>query len=169
MAPSSSCAGKAVGTRSADGNGASPADDAAPPSAPGDAAASGAIPAVPASEASAAAAAGEAGSTSWRTGHFISAAGLGFGPHACPGGARAQGGHFRRVLLFNHSLYTDSACCTLAAGLVFAPTPVKEFRGHKADVLDVCWSRTHFLLSASMDKTVRLWHPTVVDCLRVFK
>lgn len=29
--------------------------------------------------------------------------------------------------------------------------------------------RPQFLLSASMDKTVRLWHITMDDCLRVFK
>lgn len=39
------------------------------------------------------------------------------------------------------------------------------FRGHTADVLDVSWSKNHFLLSSSMDKTVRLWHITRVECL----
>ena len=39
------------------------------------------------------------------------------------------------------------------------------YRGHTADVLDVSWSKNHFLLSSSMDKTVRLWHVTRVECL----
>lgn len=30
-------------------------------------------------------------------------------------------------------------------------------------------SATQFLLSASMDKTVRLWHVSMDECLRVFK
>ncbi|KDD73532.1 hypothetical protein H632_c2081p0, partial [Helicosporidium sp. ATCC 50920] len=47
--------------------------------------------------------------------------------------------------------------------------PYRTYQGHRADVLDVSWSSTHFLLSASMDKTVRLWHVSMADCLRVFK
>eukprot|EP00163_Fabomonas_tropica_P027326 TRINITY_DN5224_c0_g2_i1.p1 TRINITY_DN5224_c0_g2~~TRINITY_DN5224_c0_g2_i1.p1 ORF type:complete len:668 (+),score=87.09 TRINITY_DN5224_c0_g2_i1:476-2479(+) len=39
------------------------------------------------------------------------------------------------------------------------PTPVHVFKGHRADVLDIQWSKNFFILSASMDKTVRLWHP----------
>ena len=41
--------------------------------------------------------------------------------------------------------------------------------GHSADVLDLAWSKSQFLLTASMDKTVRLWHISMDDCLRVFK
>eukprot|EP00897_Mesotaenium_endlicherianum_P003209 jgi/Mesen1/2916/ME000175S02076 len=42
--------------------------------------------------------------------------------------------------------------------------------GHKADVLDLSWTKSEqlFLLSASMDKTVRLWHAGFDHCLRVF-
>lgn len=43
------------------------------------------------------------------------------------------------------------------------------YRGHSADVLDVAWSKNHFLLSSSMDKTVRLWHVTRVECLCTFR
>jgi len=42
------------------------------------------------------------------------------------------------------------------------------YQGHAADILDVAWSRNHFLLSSSMDKTVRLWHVTRVECLCTF-
>lgn len=42
------------------------------------------------------------------------------------------------------------------------------YQGHTADILDVTWSRNHFLLSSSMDKTVRLWHVTRVECLCIF-
>ena len=47
--------------------------------------------------------------------------------------------------------------------------PIRSYRGHKQDVLDVAWSTSNFILSASMDKTVRLWHVSMDDCLRVFK
>uniref|UniRef100_A0A6G1S8N3 WD repeat-containing protein 44 n=1 Tax=Aceria tosichella TaxID=561515 RepID=A0A6G1S8N3_9ACAR len=42
------------------------------------------------------------------------------------------------------------------------------YQGHTADILDVAWSRNHFLLSSSMDKTVRLWHITRLECLCTF-
>ncbi|KPL97557.1 WD repeat-containing protein 44-like protein [Sarcoptes scabiei] len=43
------------------------------------------------------------------------------------------------------------------------------YRGHTADVLDLAWSKNHFLLSSSMDKTVRLWHITRIECLCTFR
>ena len=52
---------------------------------------------------------------------------------------------------------------------VLRARPVRVYRGHKQDILDVAWSKTNFLLSASMDKTVRLWHVSMDECLRVFK
>lgn len=42
---------------------------------------------------------------------------------------------------------------------VFAPTPVRVFEGHKSDVVDLSWSHSDFLCSASIDHTVMLWHP----------
>jgi WD domain, G-beta repeat len=59
--------------------------------------------------------------------------------------------------------------CTQEACPVFRQTPFRTYSGHKQDVLDVSWSASQFLLSASMDKTVRLWHISMDDCLRVFK
>lgn len=52
---------------------------------------------------------------------------------------------------------------------VLRSRPTRLYRGHKQDILDLAWSRTNFLLSASMDKTVRLWHVSMDECLRVFK
>ncbi|RWS16141.1 WD repeat-containing protein 44-like protein [Dinothrombium tinctorium] len=43
------------------------------------------------------------------------------------------------------------------------------YRAHTADILDISWSKNHFLLSSSMDKTVRLWHITRVECLCTFR
>jgi WD40 repeat protein len=36
-------------------------------------------------------------------------------------------------------------------------------------VVDLSWSPAHFLLSASVDCTVRLWHISVAECLRSFR
>ncbi|KAH7144299.1 WD40-repeat-containing domain protein [Dactylonectria estremocensis] len=52
---------------------------------------------------------------------------------------------------------------------VFRSKPVREFHGHTGEVLALSWSKNNFLLSSSMDKTVRLWHMTRNDCLCTFK
>eukprot|EP00871_Galdieria_phlegrea_P004585 jgi/Galph1/5127/GphlegSOOS_G3735.1 len=52
---------------------------------------------------------------------------------------------------------------------VLKPYPFREYSGHKLDILDVAWSKNDFLLSASMDKTVRLWHPSSMETLRKFQ
>ncbi|KAL6634814.1 hypothetical protein ACP70R_027485 [Stipagrostis hirtigluma subsp. patula] len=46
--------------------------------------------------------------------------------------------------------------------------PVITFAGHSEDVLDLCWSKSQYLLSSSMDKTVRLWHMSSTYCLKTF-
>ena len=51
---------------------------------------------------------------------------------------------------------------------ILKPEPFREYAGHKGDILDLCWSHTDWLLSSSMDKTVRLWYMTMDDCLRIF-
>ncbi|KAI8144832.1 WD40-repeat-containing domain protein [Fennellomyces sp. T-0311] len=52
---------------------------------------------------------------------------------------------------------------------VFNDEPVREFEGHTGDILDISWSKKHFLLSSSMDNNVMLWHISVQQCLCVFK
>ncbi|KAI8981944.1 WD40-repeat-containing domain protein [Mycotypha africana] len=52
---------------------------------------------------------------------------------------------------------------------VFHEKPVRTYKGHTADILDLSWSKNNFLVSASMDKTVRLWHVSQTVCLCVFK
>lgn len=51
---------------------------------------------------------------------------------------------------------------------VFKSKPIREYSGHESDVLDVSWSKNNFLLSSSMDKTVKLWHVDRADCLGTF-
>ncbi|KAL9029132.1 MAG: hypothetical protein Q9196_002593 [Gyalolechia fulgens] len=52
---------------------------------------------------------------------------------------------------------------------VFRSKPIQEYEGHMASVLDLGWSKNNFLLSSSMDKTVRLWHVSRTECLCCFK
>lgn len=52
---------------------------------------------------------------------------------------------------------------------VFKSAPIREFEGHTGDILDLSWSKNNFLLSSSMDKTVRLWHISRQECLCTFK
>lgn len=52
---------------------------------------------------------------------------------------------------------------------VLKTTPYRLYKGHKKDVLDIAWSSSNFLFSASMDKSVRLWHVSVGECLKVFR
>lgn len=52
---------------------------------------------------------------------------------------------------------------------VFKSKPLREFTGHTSTVLDLSWSKNNFLLSSSIDKTVRLWHVSREECLCTFK
>ncbi|CAG8456049.1 7089_t:CDS:10 [Ambispora gerdemannii] len=66
------------------------------------------------------------------------------------------------------SVYEGQSGSKLGAP-VFRDKPMYEYVGHQADVLDLSWSKNNFLLSSSMDKTVRLWHITRKECLCCFQ
>lgn len=51
----------------------------------------------------------------------------------------------------------------------FMKKPFCVYRGHTADLLDISWSKNYFILSSSMDKTVRLWHISRRECLCTFQ
>nr|UNY85644.1 WD40-containting protein [Zea mays] len=63
----------------------------------------------------------------------------------------------------------DSACVAIPT-VVFqiSKQPLHEFRGHSGDVLNLSWSNNKHLLSASTDKTVRLWEIGSANCITVF-
>ncbi|KAJ1911126.1 hypothetical protein IWQ60_010286 [Tieghemiomyces parasiticus] len=69
---------------------------------------------------------------------------------------------------------TASETSDTAAGVapdafgIFEDAPYREYVGHTRDVLDLAWSKHDFLLSSSMDKTVRLWHISRPSCLCCF-
>ncbi|XP_045487847.1 WD repeat-containing protein 44 isoform X3 [Pieris rapae] len=57
----------------------------------------------------------------------------------------------------------------LGPGAPFSPHPFCVYSGHNSDLLDVSWSKNYFILSSSMDKTVRLWHISRGECLCCFQ
>ncbi|XP_021774976.1 WD repeat-containing protein 44-like [Chenopodium quinoa] len=64
---------------------------------------------------------------------------------------------------------SDSACVVLPPKVFrILEKPLHAFQGHRSEVLDLSWSKNDCLLSASVDKTVRLWRVGTNHCLRVF-
>lgn len=54
------------------------------------------------------------------------------------------------------------------AAPVFLQEPVRVFEGHTNTVLCLDWSKNNFLVSGSMDKTVKLWNVDRAECLESF-
>ncbi|KAI5954385.1 hypothetical protein KGF54_002160 [Candida jiufengensis] len=57
---------------------------------------------------------------------------------------------------------------------VFDPAPVfhttpMEFKGHKRSILSLAWSKNNFIITGSMDNTVKLWHVDRPECLQTFQ
>ncbi|KAJ6393464.1 hypothetical protein OIU77_022839 [Salix suchowensis] len=65
---------------------------------------------------------------------------------------------------------TSDSTCVVVPPKVFRvlEKSLHEFEGHNGEVLDLSWSKKRFLLSSSVDKTVRLWQVGCDRCLRVF-
>ncbi|XP_076937519.1 uncharacterized protein LOC143605194 [Bidens hawaiensis] len=65
---------------------------------------------------------------------------------------------------------TKNSACVIFPPKVFRilEKPVHEFYGHKGDVLYLSWSKDNFLLSSSVDETVRLWKVGNDACIKTF-
>jgi len=59
--------------------------------------------------------------------------------------------------------------CPDSVGHIFMDRPFVTYTGHTSDLLDISWSKNYFILTSSMDKTVRLWHISRKECLCVFQ
>ncbi|KAG1359211.1 WD repeat-containing protein [Cocos nucifera] len=68
------------------------------------------------------------------------------------------------------SMRTSGPSCVVVPPDVFriSEKPIHIFHGHEGDVLDISWSKSKYLLSSSVDKTVRLWLVGSDNCLKVF-
>lgn len=55
-----------------------------------------------------------------------------------------------------------------SAAPVFHQDPIRVFQGHTQSILSLDWSKNNFLVSGSMDRTVRLWHVDRAECLQTF-
>jgi WD40 repeat protein len=64
--------------------------------------------------------------------------------------------------------HSNSAAPSLIHSFLF-PEPYRIYEGHTHDITDLAWSKSNFVLSSSMDKTVRLWHVSRNDCLQYFR
>ncbi|VVA93477.1 unnamed protein product [Arabis nemorensis] len=63
----------------------------------------------------------------------------------------------------------DSTCVVLPSTIFsISEKPLHEFVGHVGEILDLSWSDKGYLLSSSVDETVRLWRVGSDECLRIF-
>lgn len=52
---------------------------------------------------------------------------------------------------------------------VFHHDPVQIFEGHTRSILSLDWSKNNFLVSGSMDKTVKIWNIERLGCLETYQ
>ncbi|KAI4330971.1 hypothetical protein MLD38_029207 [Melastoma candidum] len=65
---------------------------------------------------------------------------------------------------------TSNSACVVFPPKIFRllEKPLCKFRGHEGEILDLVWSSDNYLLSASVDKTVRMWQVGCDRCIGVF-
>ncbi|XP_031094772.1 uncharacterized protein LOC115999134 [Ipomoea triloba] len=65
---------------------------------------------------------------------------------------------------------TSESACVVFPPRIFRilEKPLHVFLGHNDEISDLSWSKNNFLLSSSIDKTVRLWQVGFDQCLQVF-
>ncbi|OLY81528.1 putative WD repeat-containing protein [Smittium mucronatum] len=84
-----------------------------------------------------------------------------------------QGGILRvwrlNILAMHEKMNSDPDYSPVNFGYeLFEPTPYRVYYGHKKDILCISWSKNGLILSASMDRTVKLWHLDHKNCLKTF-
>lgn len=52
---------------------------------------------------------------------------------------------------------------------ILSSEPIRRYKDHTTHVIDLSWGRTNFLLSASLDGFVRLYHYSKSECLHSFQ
>ncbi|KAK9053067.1 hypothetical protein SSX86_029697 [Deinandra increscens subsp. villosa] len=65
---------------------------------------------------------------------------------------------------------SSELACVILPPKVFriSEKPVHEFHGHDGEILSLSWSKKGYLLSSSVDKTVRMWKLGHEECLKIF-
>ncbi|KAF8049093.1 hypothetical protein N665_2295s0003 [Sinapis alba] len=64
---------------------------------------------------------------------------------------------------------SDLTCVVLPSKIFsISEKPLHEFRGHSGEILDLSWSDKGYLLSSSVDESVRLWRVGCDECLATF-
>jgi WD40 repeat protein len=71
--------------------------------------------------------------------------------------------------LVSHHSFDEQILAAEKSNGPFMPKSFCSYTGHTSDLLDVSWSKNYFILSSSMDKTVRLWHISRRECLCCFQ
>ncbi|CAH8384850.1 unnamed protein product [Eruca vesicaria subsp. sativa] len=64
---------------------------------------------------------------------------------------------------------SDSTCVVLPSKIFsISEKPLHEFRGHSGEILDLSWSDKGYLLSSSVDESVRIWRVGCDECPKIF-
>ncbi|KAK1438555.1 hypothetical protein QVD17_04364 [Tagetes erecta] len=65
---------------------------------------------------------------------------------------------------------SSELACVILPPKVFriSEKPVHEFYGHDGEILSLSWSKKGYLLSSSVDKTVRMWKLGHDECFKIF-
>jgi WD40 repeat protein len=53
--------------------------------------------------------------------------------------------------------------------VIIHPEPYRIYEGHTADIVDIAWSKSNFILTASLDKTVSLWLVSSSERIQFFQ
>lgn len=72
-------------------------------------------------------------------------------------------------LLSRDSSDIESSPSTISDGYFVLCKEVIILTGHTSDIVELSWSKNQFILTCSLDKSCRLWHPTRKECLAVFQ